>query len=266
MTVPPSRLILPTLDDYGLDPSAHHHGGCASSSHYLYLGRGWVSDMNRQSFKTALRLAEPWIGGRAMDFGCTDGILPPSLSRQFRHATAIDAEPQFIQLASRLVRRMHLDNVRLLCNRGANLTDLTKGQRYDVIFCLETLEYVGTVQDMYGSKVRMLRKLLSLLAPGGAMIISVPKMVGPAFLLKYVAQTVLRRHHERLSIWELIASGLSLNTDPVELRWTGRHLGFNHYKLRRAIQGEFRIERQISLGATVIWVIRRPADGAADRL
>jgi len=248
------ELTLPTLHDYELDESARNYGPYACYSHYLYLRRGFTSWLNRRRLKIALQFARPWFGGRAMDFGCGDGILLPTLSRQFRQVTGIDYEPKQLDLARTLARNLRLDNVRLACNRDAPLPQLADGP-YDVIFALETLEHVGTPGNMYPSKLVVVRELVSLLASGGALVTEVPIMVGPRFMLKYISQAVLRRYHEKLSFAELLRSAVLSDTDALEERWAGGHIGFNHKKLRNLIVGEFNIIRELTHGDRVFWVV-----------
>lgn len=78
---------------------------------------------------------------------------------------------------------------------------------YALVFLLEVMEHVGELPALYESKMAFLRQALAFAGPGGRVILSVPKMVGPAFLAQRAGQWLFRQQRERLTWGELLRSG-----------------------------------------------------------
>jgi 2-polyprenyl-3-methyl-5-hydroxy-6-metoxy-1,4-benzoquinol methylase len=243
--------------------------GYATYSQYNYLRPGLMSRIKAARFEKALRIARDSgdmdTSSGAIDVGCADGILLPSLSKHFQHVLALDTSAEYIGHARVLVEALGLSNIDLLCTTNLTFESIANqiaadggGKRYGVAFVLETVEHVGDKSRLYESKVDFIREVGRLLEPGGAIIISVPRMVGPLFLAKYLTQSALRMHHERLSPGQLFRSSFLARTDDLEPLWTGGHVGFNHVKLERALRQAFpSVQRWGSL-TSVFYRIQMP--------
>lgn len=95
------------------------------------------------------------------------------------------------------------------------------------------------------------------LEPGGVVVISVPKMVGMPYLLKYGIQSLLRLPHEHQDTRALLRAGLWKDTSATEPQWSGGHLGFNNAKLERYLHKRFRIARKRDFLFSEFYVIRK---------
>lgn len=218
--------------------------GFSTYSDYNYLKSNRVARwIKQQHFESALELSAPWCRrGRVMDFGCADGPFLPTLSRYFRHATAVDFNPEYLRVAGRVAA--DLPNVQLVCNEGMTPAELAAHvpHPFDVIFSLETLEHVGEPGRVYEPKVELLRGLSPLLAPGGVFVVSVPVMVGPAFLAQRVGLWLLGMQREPISRRDLYRAVVWSDTEALEPGWTWqKHLGFNHVKMMKYLSREFEV-------------------------
>lgn len=59
--------------------------------------------------------------------------------------------------------------------------------------------------------------------------------------MQRIALRALNRQIEELSLKEIFKAGLLNDTSKLELKWDGRHIGFNHKKLERNIEKEYQI-------------------------
>jgi 2-polyprenyl-3-methyl-5-hydroxy-6-metoxy-1,4-benzoquinol methylase len=225
-----------------------------------YMGRGPVVGVKRARFERALALAGRHAPGArtVIDMGSADGVFLPSLSRWYERVSAVDYTPAYAEAAERLARAMHLDNVRVHCNRDMGTAELLEriGGPHDLMYCLETMEHVGSQPDMWGTKVAFLRECFRLLRPGACIIISVPKMTGPGMLLKHTVQRVTRRGHDELTWGEVLRSSLLYQTEHLEPRWDGHHVGFNHAKLTRHLREHFNLVDRSESIVSAFYVVR----------
>ncbi|MDY6913402.1 MAG: methyltransferase domain-containing protein, partial [Planctomycetota bacterium] len=232
-------------------------------SEYNYLRPGLVTRLKTQHFELALRFAEPYFHQyNAIDIGCADGPFLPSLAKYFRHVVGIDNNAGFLETAGVLCRKLALDNVQLICNAGLNIEAVgaqLDGREFNVMFLLETLEHIGTSQNMYGSKAEFLREMASLLAGDARIIISVPKMVGAGFLLQRLGLAALGMYRQPISFTDLMKATFLLNTDSLGEKWEGKHLGFNHRKLEHVLRRDFRILKKKHLMFQVMYVLMKQA-------
>jgi 2-polyprenyl-3-methyl-5-hydroxy-6-metoxy-1,4-benzoquinol methylase len=263
-----SLFVAPKLEDFSPDAAATYAGKYQTYSHYNYLRPGLISMIKRNRFEVALEMASKYFGkASAIDFGCADGILLPSLSRYFQHATAVDVDDNALGHARRLVSRLKLTNVDVVCNAGVPFGELRarlNERAYAVLFLLETLEHIGrSPATMYDDKLAFLDDAFSLLSPGGVVVLSVPKMVGPVFLMKYVVQSALRMAHEHVSLRDLWRAGALKDVSTLEPRWDGGHIGFDDLKLARLIEACYAPVNTRDLAATRMWAIRRRNGAAA---
>ena len=101
---------------------------------------------------------------KVLDFGCGSGVMLPFLARHSRQVTAID-----IDLVPLECVRKHIslaENIQVLDATQTTLSQLTPGS-FDLINALDVLEHV---QDLS----RTIHELLTLLKPGGQLLVSGP--------------------------------------------------------------------------------------------
>ncbi len=246
------------------DPDLEFMDGFRTYGEYNYLRPGLASRVKLAHFEKALELASDGFGREAViDFGCADGVFLPSLARYFPRVVAVDRVPMFRDIAARVVKEIGADHIEVICNEELDddaLAARLSGAPWHTAFCLEVLEHVGDPErpeTAYDAKLALLETLFRLLQPGGRVIASVPTMVGLPFLAQRAALAILGGWREPLSWGELLRAGLLRDTDALEQRWDGGHLGFNHVRLERALAGRFRIDRRTNLGFQVVYELRR---------
>jgi 2-polyprenyl-3-methyl-5-hydroxy-6-metoxy-1,4-benzoquinol methylase len=262
-----SLFVRPEVGAFAANPTAFYYQNYLTYSHYNYLRPGLIAKVKRKRLEVALEMARPWFARTAaVDIGCADGIMLPSLARYFTHVAAVDLDPEYLQLARNLVAGLGLQNVETVCNRGMSFQDLKhrlSGREYGVGLLLETLEHIGrSPETMYQDKLEFLDQCFSLLRPDGMIVISVPKMVGITFLVKYAVQASLRMHKEPVSWREGVRAGLFKDASLLEPRWAGGHVGFDDMKLGRLLSQKYEVVGRRSLAATVMWAVTRRAGDA----
>jgi len=246
------------------DPSkAGEYLQFSSYSHYNYLRPGLIPYVKRQRFEMALKMAQPYFGtGDAIDVGCADGVLLPSLAKYFKNAAGIDPHDGVLDTARIVVRDLPLPNVTLLNNRDMSFETVREklGRTYRVAFVLETLEHVGSLPNLYQTKADFVEGVFSLLDADGIVIASVPRMVGPHFLAKHVIQRSLRIPSEKTPWKEVMRSAFFGDTSRLEPLWVGGHIGFNHLKLTKALRSRFDLKVSKGTLSSYFYVIgRKPA-------
>jgi SAM-dependent methyltransferase len=156
------------------------------SGHYakkqIHSRSALISWSHRGRFATGLRLAGEVGGVRVLDYGCGDGtFLAMLLQTQSAPQLAVGAE----------VHRSLVDDCRTRFKGHARLRfdlvdDLSRPEvhgSFDTIFCMEVFEHVV-------EPAPMLDRLHRLLAPGGALVISVPIETGLPVIVKQVVRRV----------------------------------------------------------------------------
>ena len=234
--------------------------GYKTYTEYNYLRAGrMASYLKTLHFDTALRMTKPFFGqANVIDFGCCDGPFLPSLARYFPKVLGVDIVPEFVEIASKLCDVLNLNNVDVLCNASSSFPALASrfsGTPYQVLFLLETLEHVGTSENMYGSKIAFLEEVFSLVEDEGIVILSVPKMVGLSFLIQRLGLKMLRMYREPISFTDLWKAVLFSDTSGLEKKWTREHLGFNHKTLEKALKKDFVIHNRKDLFFQMIYVV-----------
>jgi 2-polyprenyl-3-methyl-5-hydroxy-6-metoxy-1,4-benzoquinol methylase len=221
-----------------------------------------ASRLRIRHFEEALKMtSERFHNANVIDFGCADGPFLPSLSKYFNHVVGIDNNPAFIKISAKVVETMHLNNVKLIGND--NLTfDAVKsriaGEKYQILFLLETLEHVGDKSALWESRVKFIRELFSLLDEKGIIILSVPIMVGASFFLQRLGFLLLNvKSQEKVSTTDLFKASLLNDTTNLEKMWHGGHLGFNHKKLERYLKKNFKILEKKNITFQVIYKLAR---------
>lgn len=241
--------------------------GIKTYSVYNYLRPGLASFLRARHFEYALRLTKEYFHKcNVIDFGCGDGPFLPSLARYFNHVVGIDREPEFVELASKVVGATNLTNVELICNRDLTMPDLKSklGKRkYHILFLLETLEHVGDKSDLWNSKVKFIEELFTLIDETGIIVISVPNMVGIPFLLQRLGLFFTNEKRDAISQTDLLKASFLNYTTNLEQQWQpwqiGRigHVGFNHQKLESYMRKEFQILERKNILFQVIYTCQR---------
>ncbi len=242
------------------DGDGEYLPGFATYTSYNYLGGGPVARVKAAHFEAALELTRDLHGScDAVDFGCADGVLLPSLARLFNRVYAVDVRQSMVAVANQVKDELGLANVEVVCNEDrdfASLAEDTASGDFRVAFLLETLEHIGEAETMWRDKVEFVEGVLGLLAPGGRLVISVPTMVGLPFLAQRAALAAGRMHREPINARDLFNAVVRRNTDALEPRWTSEdHLGFNHRKLERHLRERFRIAEHRNLGFSQVYVV-----------
>jgi SAM-dependent methyltransferase len=226
----------------------------AAKGHYaqkqIFSKARLIAWSHRRRFELAVRVAGQFAGKRVLDFGCGDGtFLAMLLASRYPPLEATGAE-----VRDDLVEdcRTRLGTDRRL--RFVHISDLHSTDNFDAVFCMEVLEHVVAPETV-------LRRLKTLLAPGGRVAISVPVETGLPLLVKQTAR--------RIAGWRGIGDypGISPYTWPEFVRsvfagprphiprpvhrhpdghaWHD-HKGFNWMALRELIQQHFEIRDSFS--------------------
>jgi hypothetical protein len=137
------------------------------------------------------------------------------------------------------------------------LRNMLPQDRYGILYLLETLEHVGERDSPWESRITFLKNLTMLLDSKGAIVLSVPNMVGISFLLQRIGLALLRARREPISLRNLLKASLLNDTKELEQQWDGGHLGFNHIQLERHLRNHFHIAKKSRTVFQTIYVLRR---------
>ena len=216
------REIMKRLKNYYVQPQYitldgdTYWKGYKTYSEYNYLKPGIISWIKTRHFETALKLTSKYFHKcNVIDFGCADGAFLPSLAKYFNHVVAVDRNPDFMRIASKLVSETGIDNVELICNDNLTIKEVKSkisSEEWHILYLLEVLEHVGDRLNMYGSKVEFLREVSTLIHDDGIIVISVPKMIGISFLIQRLGLTLCSMNRESISIRDLIKAGIFNDT------------------------------------------------------
>jgi len=235
--------------------------GAKTYAEYNYLGGGLGARAKLGHFHAVLKLCREMFGqANVVDFGCADGVFLPSLSKYFNHVAGVDIREEFIRVSRVMAENMGLANVELHCNKDMSREQLKKrmsGGPYSLAFIREVLEHVGDPATMHEDKVALVQDVFSLLEPRGRVVISAPKMVGLAFLVQRIGLAALRLKREPVTFRELMRATFLKDTDALESRWIHDHIGFNHLKMERSLEKEFRIVKRTGTFFQAIYLLER---------
>jgi SAM-dependent methyltransferase len=222
-------------------------------------------------FETGVSLARGFKGQRVLDYGCGDGtFLAMTLLTDEAPALAVGAE-----LSREMVNECqarYRDEARLQFVRVDELASIDHLGRYDAVFCMEVFEHVVDWEPE-------LKRLETLLAPGGKLIVSVPVETGFPLVIKQTVRRIAgwRRigHYPGTSAYSLsemaasiFAGGRQHMKRPVFDGAAGPfhdHKGFNWMVLKGRLSLQFVVERVLAspfpwLGphfATQAWFVCR---------
>ena len=237
------QLIEPTREDFVTEEA--FTTGYDSYSEYNYLGSRLDRKVKKLHFNRALDLAlKRGASQTVVDFGCADGFFLLSLSSYFSEVIGIEQNLSFVSTARELTERRKLRNTQIFCNATEDEQDLVYRKlekKADTLFAMEVIEHVGTSENMYLSKSAFIQDLFKIVQPNGKIIISVPVMVGIPFLIQRAAMIILGLGSEKISLSQFFKCVVLKNTDALEEKWAGGHLGFNHIKLETELRKHFNL-------------------------
>ena len=231
-------------------------------SWHNYLRPGILSYIKRRHFNLCLDIVDKYFTNvNVIDFGCADGFFIPSLSKYFNNVIAIDINPVFTSISEKIVSKLGLNNVDVICNKDLTIEEIAgklSGKRCHILFMLEVLEHIGEKPtDMYDSKVNLLNGASTLIDDAGIIVISVPKMVGMAFLIQRIGLKIFGLQRERVSTKDLIMASIFNDKKNLEKQWTKDHIGFNHIIMEKKIEKDFDILDKKNDLFQIIYVIRK---------
>jgi len=231
-------------------------------SEYNYLSSNTVvSKIRRYHFEKVLQLTEEYFNkASVIDFGCADGSFLPTLSKYFPNVLGIDIDPNYIDICTKLIDKMNLDNCKCICSENMSIEELKSkiNGSFNLLFLLEVLEHIGEKDNMYESKMDFLRQISSLIPDDGLIVISVPNMVGLGFLIQRFGLSILGLYREELTWKELLYAGFLNKTDELEQKWRFEsHIGFNHKKLEQYMKKEFQIVEKSNIFFQTVYVIKK---------
>jgi 2-polyprenyl-3-methyl-5-hydroxy-6-metoxy-1,4-benzoquinol methylase len=228
-----------------------------NSGHYarkqLFSRSRIVAWSHTRRFQTALELVAPFAGARLLDYGCGDGTFLTLARGRFTDPVGADIEAWQV---SDCERRLF----RLTGASFATTASLRRSEwsgRFGVAVCMEVLEHCPDVE-----RREVLDDLARLVAPDGAVIVSVPLESGPSLVAKQVVRASaaamgLREydHRERYTIRELVRMTVAGPETQIErtvtsagggetaYHFTG-HKGFNWMQVQRELEARFAIEKR----------------------
>ncbi len=228
-----------------------------NSGHYarkqLFSRNRIVAWSHARRFQTALRLVAPFAGERLLDYGCGDGTFLALASCRFTDPVGADIEPWQVSDCERRLSRITGASFATT----ASLRQPEWSGRFGVAVCMEVLEHCPDAE-----RREALGDLARLVAPGGAVIVSVPLESGPSLIAKQVVRASAaargRReydHRERYTIREFVRMAAAGPETQIErivssagdgeaaYHFTG-HKGFNWMQVQRELEARFAIERR----------------------
>jgi 2-polyprenyl-3-methyl-5-hydroxy-6-metoxy-1,4-benzoquinol methylase len=200
------------------------------------------SRLTRWSHRRRGQTASRLLGNRrfehAVDVGGADGWFLRSLldAGLVAHGTVLDIDPALLDQGRAATGTD--DRLDFVLNEAASVAAL-RGT-FDLAVCMETLEHVP-------DPAASLDEVVSLLRPGGALLVTVPVEVGPALLGKQLGRWFANRRgtygYERYAWPELLRAGVLWDARAVDRGNLHSHKGFDYRAVRRAVEDRVTIER-----------------------
>lgn len=118
----------------------------------------------------------------ALDIGCNAGFYSNLIADfGFRDVTGVDIDPGYIAKANLTFASSTPE--RHLEFHVADATKLPTDKKYDLILCTEVIEHTADPEGV-------VRRIISMLAPGGVAVISLPNSLSLGFVTAYVGGLV----------------------------------------------------------------------------
>jgi SAM-dependent methyltransferase len=217
----------------------------------LYSKSSLIAWSHRGRFAAGLELAREAGGAKVLDYGCGDGTFLALLAEQ----PDAPADAVGVEIQAHVVddcRRRFTGHRTMRFGLVDDLRQPHEAGSYDAIYCMEVLEHVVDTEPLLAEFDR-------LLAPGGALVISVPIEIGLPVVVKQLVRRVAGwrgvGHYPGTTGYtpfELLRSVLAGPaqhvTRPIHRRVDGSefcdHKGFNWRRLRAALQTRFDLVRE----------------------
>ncbi len=168
----------------------------------LYHGHWWWRAREKFILNAIERLCSNGAGGRILDVGCGDGLIFEKLIR-FGPVEGIEMDQTAVDPGGPWASRIRVH---------AFDDTFEPGHRYALVLLLDVLEHIA-------EPVPCLRRAVQLLAPDGAILVTVP-----SFRLLWTSHDVLNRHFTRYtkgSLTELARqAGARIETSRYFFQWT----------------------------------------------
>lgn len=233
----------------------------------LYREHWWWRLREEILLSTIGRLLAGSRNARILDVGCGAGLFFDGL-QAFGRVEGIESDPIAVEQSGRWRSHIHL----------GELATFRAEKAYDLILMLDVLEHLAQAEEV-------LRQGVELLAPGGAMLITVP-----AFDFLWTTHDDLNHHLKRYNAAEMAGLARASGLDVVETRYMFQSLVVLKLLVRakeallasspsvpqipppflnRALQAWFRFENAVTgwlpFGTSVVVIGRRPVKGAEVR-
>lgn len=174
------------------------------------------------------------------DFGCSNGYVSEHVRRLISaHEThAFDHQDRHFDVGRSLYPEIRFSHFDLNSASGSPV-------QCDLVTCFETLEHVGRLD-------RALANLLSAVAPGGTLVISVPIEIGSVGLAKFALKLACRYDLAELpprpgllrAYTRALLSGARMSQFRDDRRGWGTHFGFDYRNLDELLlQSEIEVRR-----------------------
>ncbi len=111
-----------------------------------------------------------------LEIGCGLGAVTNLLCRKCRKVTAVELSKR--RAAAAVLRCFDKENLEVIVG---DLTDIEFSEKYDIVTLIGVLEYQGNYSDSVNPYVDFLKKIRSVLKPGGKLLIAIENKYG----LKY---------------------------------------------------------------------------------
>ncbi|HEX5726184.1 MAG TPA: class I SAM-dependent methyltransferase [Longimicrobiaceae bacterium] len=218
----------------------------------LFGGMGVLRWSHGGRFRTGRALVAPHAGRRLLDYGCGDGTFLARVHDLFPAAVGVEVDPALVAAAA--ARLGALDGLSFV---HAGALDAFADGSFGVAVCMEVLEHCTP-----DAVDRVLADLRRLVAPDGAVVISVPVETGPVLAVKQAFRALAGarglpgyRERERYTPRELLRMLAPGEADAIPRpvyttafaggepnRYHG-HKGFNWRALRRRVARDFTVRR-----------------------
>jgi SAM-dependent methyltransferase len=253
-----------------------------AAGHYarkqLLCGDPLIAWSHRSRFATALRLAHRLGGARVLDHGCGDGTFLGMLTAG-PHAPAVAVGTEITSSLVDDCRARLGDRPGLRFVLASDLDADAHAGAYDVVFCMEVLEHVVD----YEAEIDRLARVL---APSGALVVSVPVETGLPLVVKQAARRIAgwrglgdypgSSPYSARDYWRSVFAGPRARLErPIHAGDGGHrfhdHKGFNWMALRDHLRRRFRIDDVLAspvrwlpphLGSQA-WFVARPIHSPA---